>query len=108
VIRIGIASTDIARLVPAPQSDFMGALRRALSRVWQATAIPRQFLCGLTGHELVLHFEPTRLSLFCLRCGKNTSGWTIDVQPRFHTTPPRARVETRPLPRLVPPRRASA
>lgn len=80
----------------------------ALSHLWQATAVPRQFLCGLTGHELVLHFEPTRLSLFCLRCGKNTSGWTLDVQSRFRTTPARPRVETRPGPRLVQPRRASA
>lgn len=108
MIRIGLASTDIVQLVPAPRGTFIDTLRRALSRLWQTTAMPRQFLCGLTGHELVLHFEPTRLSLFCLRCGKNTSGWTIDVQPRFRTTPARARVETRPVPRLVPPRRASA
>lgn len=108
MIRIGIASTDIAHLVQAPPGTLIGTLRHAFSRVWQATAIPRQFLCGLTGHEMVLHFEATRLSLFCLRCGKNTSGWTIDVQPRFRTTPTRARVEARPTPRLVPPRRASA
>lgn len=46
-------------------------------------AVARRLLCGLQGHTGVLHFEPTRLSLRCLRCGAETPGWAIDVQPRF-------------------------
>jgi hypothetical protein len=36
-----------------------------------------QFLCGLTGHDELLHFEPTRLSLHCSRCGHYSAGWEI-------------------------------
>ena len=44
----------------------------------------RRLLCGLHGHARVLHAEPTRLSLRCLRCGAETPGWTIQRDPRFH------------------------
>ena len=36
----------------------------------------RQFICGLEGHQMVRHFEPTRMSLKC-PCGYETRGWTI-------------------------------
>lgn len=52
------------------------ALRRA------AAGIGR-FLCGLSGHDMLRHFEPDRLSLQCARCGAQTPGWTIDVNPAF-------------------------
>jgi hypothetical protein len=42
----------------------------------------RQTLCGLRGHDLSLLFEPSRLSLRCLSCGWNSSGWTIDAPLR--------------------------
>jgi hypothetical protein len=38
-------------------------------------------LCALRGHDLVLHREPRRLSVRCVGCGWESSGWTID-QPR--------------------------
>jgi hypothetical protein len=31
----------------------------------------------------VFHFEPTRVSLVCLRCGRQTPGWQIDVRIAF-------------------------
>ena len=44
-------------------------------------------ICGLGGHTLAFHFEPNRMSLYCLSCGHTTPGWTI----RAHvTTPPPA------------------
>ena len=36
-----------------------------------------QLLCGLGGHELLLHAEPGRLSLRCMSCPYETPGWTI-------------------------------
>ena len=36
-------------------------------------------LCALRGHELRLHFEPCRLSLRCVACGWESSGWTIET-----------------------------
>lgn len=43
----------------------------------------REVWCGLSGHDMVLHFEPERLSLRCLGCGLRTQGWTIDVKPVY-------------------------
>ena len=36
----------------------------------------RQLICGLDGHQMLRHFEPTRLSLKCA-CGYETHGWEI-------------------------------
>lgn len=36
-----------------------------------------QILCGLTGHNELLHFERARLSLYCLRCGDQSAGWEV-------------------------------
>jgi hypothetical protein len=43
----------------------------------------RQAVCALRGHDMVLQFEPDRLSLGCLACGARTTGWTIDVNPAY-------------------------
>jgi len=37
----------------------------------------RSVVCGATGHERLLHFDRQRLFLRCLRCGHETTGWTI-------------------------------
>ena len=34
-------------------------------------------VCATRGHDRLLQIEPHRLSLRCLRCGHETSGWTI-------------------------------
>lgn len=36
-----------------------------------------QFLCGLSGHQLLLSAEPGRLSLKCMSCPYETPGWAI-------------------------------
>ncbi len=36
-----------------------------------------QFVCGLHGHDSLLHFERGRLSLKCLSCGHESPGWDI-------------------------------
>jgi hypothetical protein len=35
-------------------------------------------LCAIHGHDLFLHFEPHRLSLRCVGCGWESSGWALD------------------------------
>lgn len=35
------------------------------------------FFCGLSGHDLLLNVEPTRLSLKCSCCPYETPGWTV-------------------------------
>jgi hypothetical protein len=43
---------------------------RAVSRVGQ-------LLCGLRGHDSVLHFEGNRVMMRCTSCGHDTPGWEI-------------------------------
>ena len=52
-------------------------------RGWASRMLIRidRLLCGLRGHEMVMHFEPQRLSLHCLWCGTDTCGWTLDQRP---------------------------
>lgn len=41
----------------------------------------RQFICGLNGHDSLLHFEQGRLSLLCTSCGHETPGWDVKSTP---------------------------
>lgn len=36
-----------------------------------------QLLCGLRGHDSVLHFEGKRVMMRCTSCGHDTPGWDI-------------------------------
>jgi hypothetical protein len=40
--------------------------------VWLGRAI-----CGLRGHDLLLHFESQRICLQCSTCGHQTPGWQL-------------------------------
>ncbi|MGH9256972.1 MAG: hypothetical protein ACRD3C_20620 [Vicinamibacterales bacterium] len=57
-----------------PPNRFMG----------RATAHVRQFLCGLHGHDALLHFERGRISLICTSCGHQTPGWDVGTVPTRH------------------------
>jgi hypothetical protein len=47
----------------------------------------RQFLCGLHGHDSLLHFEEGRMSLLCSSCGHETPGWDVKTPPaQSHVT----------------------
>ena len=39
-----------------------------------------QVLCGLHGHDAVLHFEANRVMMRCTSCGHDTPGWEISGQ----------------------------
>lgn len=36
-----------------------------------------QWLCGLRGHDAVLHFAGKRVMMRCTSCGHDTPGWEI-------------------------------
>ena len=48
----------------------------------------RQFICGLHGHDALLHFEHGRMSLQCTSCGYETPGWDL----KKASEPPLSRV----------------
>jgi hypothetical protein len=50
---------------------------------WTMQSLQRM-MCGLRGHDAVLHFERHRLSLRCLSCGHETAGWMLQSETR-HT-----------------------
>lgn len=39
-----------------------------------------QVLCGLHGHDAVLHFEGKRVMMRCTSCGHDTPGWEVSGQ----------------------------
>jgi len=38
----------------------------------------RQGVCGLHGHDALMHFGKNRLSLLCTSCGHESPGWELD------------------------------
>jgi hypothetical protein len=45
----------------------------------------RQFLCGLHGHDALLHVEHGRMSLQCTSCGYETPGWDLRTAKKERT-----------------------
>src|SRR5512145_491854 len=45
-------------------------MNRAIARVGQ-------MLCGLRGHDSVLHFEGKRVMMRCTSCGHDSPGWEV-------------------------------
>lgn len=58
----------------------------------------RQMMCGLHGHDALLHFETGRLSMRCTSCGHETPGWDLKAPPLRAGAPgPAGRVLRLPL-----------
>ncbi len=57
----------------------------------------RQFICGLHGHDALLHFEQGRLSLQCTSCGYETPGWDLKTAPSQTTVVDQPHVLAMPL-----------
>ena len=47
----------------------------------------RQFICGLHGHDELLHFETGRLSMQCSTCGHESPGWDLKSAPTLRREP---------------------
>ncbi len=82
--------TDTQQTMTAAQTG--GMITRAAEQL-------RQFICGLHGHDALLHFEQGRMSLQCTSCGYETPGWDLrsDHQPRPTTAKESPRVVRMPL-----------
>jgi hypothetical protein len=53
----------------------------------------RQMMCGLHGHDALLHFETGRLSMRCTTCGHETPGWDLKApHVRAAAREPKARL----------------
>jgi hypothetical protein len=53
-----------------PAQTVGGMMNRAVARFGQ-------LLCGMRGHDSVLHFEGKRVMMRCTSCGHDTPGWEI-------------------------------
>jgi hypothetical protein len=65
----------------------------------------RQMLCGLRGHDTLLHFEDERMSLRCVSCGHETPGWELNEAPPTVTVRGDARRHAIARPKLISDRR---
>ena len=62
---------QLAATVEQPTRDeSTGFVSRAMGRLGQ-------WLCGVRGHDSVLHFEGNRVMMRCTSCGHDTPGWEI-------------------------------
>jgi hypothetical protein len=69
--------TDTQQTITAAQPA--GVITRTVEQL-------RQFLCGLHGHDALLHFEQGRMSLQCTSCGHETPGWEIRTSGKTQPT----------------------
>lgn len=60
------APAEVAR----DTAEGEGLVARAIGRFGQ-------MVCGLRGHDSVLHFEGNRVMMRCTSCGHDTPGWEI-------------------------------
>jgi hypothetical protein len=51
-------------------STTSGVMSRVASRLTQT-------LCGLSGHDAIMHFEGNRVMMRCTSCGHDTPGWDV-------------------------------
>jgi len=58
------------QLSSVSEAPAVGVMARVTSRLSQT-------LCGLGGHDAVLHFEGQRVMMRCTSCGHHTPGWEV-------------------------------
>jgi hypothetical protein len=67
------AAAEVSRN-DAEDSSFLGRMANRFG----------QMMCGLHGHDSVLHFEGNRVMMRCTSCGYDSPGWEITGQgPRL-------------------------
>jgi hypothetical protein len=60
------ATADVKARVSADD----GVMSRAFGRLGQ-------ILCGMRGHDAILHYEGSRVMMRCTSCGHDSPGWEI-------------------------------
>lgn len=66
--------TNCAEQLATTETAAPAALEGMMSRVASRLS---QTLCGLSGHDSVLHFEGPRVMMRCTSCGHDTPGWEV-------------------------------
>lgn len=56
-----------------------------------------QSLCGLQGHDALLHFDHGRISLLCTSCGHESPGWEVKQGAAATRVAPKAALVRLPL-----------
>src|SRR5438128_6353206 len=69
--------TNYPQRLTATVSDHAEHAETALSLMARVTARFGQILCGMRGHDSVLHFEGNRVMMRCTSCGHDSPGWEI-------------------------------
>ena len=85
-------------LRPTATAERAGVFARVMESL-------RQRLCGLRGHDTLLHFEDERMSLRCVSCGHETPGWELNEVPPTVTVRGDARRHAIIRPQLISARR---
>jgi hypothetical protein len=62
----------------AAQADTRSRKTSETGFVSRAVGRLGQVLCGMSGHDSVLHFEGKRVMMRCTSCGHDTPGWEIE------------------------------
>ena len=75
-----VSTADSMPAVSQPGAFLSQFRTRARATAIAAAEGLLQARCGLGGHSMALKFEKTRVSLQCMSCGRNTSGWTIQLR----------------------------
>lgn len=60
-----------------------------------------QLTCGVSGHDMLMHYEHKRLSLVCASCGYESPGWSVSGSPVRTVPPARDSTTSRPQPHLT-------
>lgn len=50
---------------------------KTASVMWRAVGRLSQLMCGVRGHDAMLHFEDKRVMMRCTSCGYDTPGWEV-------------------------------
>jgi hypothetical protein len=61
---------QLAATAEVTDARTSGVVSRAITRFGQ-------LMCGMRGHDSVLHFERNRVMMRCTSCGHDTPGWEI-------------------------------
>jgi hypothetical protein len=62
----------------AGRGFLRGAVARASTDVAVVIGWLRRARCAAGGHMMLRRFEPQRVSLECVGCGKRTPGWSLE------------------------------
>jgi len=69
--------TNYPQRLTATTTDRMDHMETGAPFIARAVARIGELLCGLRGHDSVLHFEGNRVMMRCTSCGHDSPGWEI-------------------------------